>query len=239
MNPQQFPLLKIRRQPAPNPELRVRSEFIRRYVAEKLEGYQTRQAARVARRKLERDQDERTAAQRKEQTNVRVIKISFRAIFEGPKGALNAMGLKMPGRFAVEVYQATPGKWKAREIDTPARRVHERLRAFANATDGKRIVEANFDNQVEPWQMWGIPPGENSTGPRLLLPEEIHECAGGVYQFRGPEDFTHIGTEIHGNNVTTLCDARVSHKLIVSTRANIAPSCPTCAKRYAEEFAHA
>jgi hypothetical protein len=156
----------------------------------------------------------------------------------------------MPGRFPVEVFQVnkqTPGnKWKAREIETPAKRVYERLQNFASATNGMQVVEQSFDKQLEPWQMWGVPPGIDNYNPpgteRLLLPEEIHECAGGVYQFRGPEDFTHIAPPqdaIRGNQCATRCNAHVSVKMIVSTRANIAPTCPTCAGIYAQEYAHA
>jgi hypothetical protein len=147
------------------------------------------------------------------------------------------MGLKLPGPCPIEVFQL--GKlWKARELATPQRQVHKRLGELANVDLQKARVGQSFERQLEPWQVWGTPPGEQQE--RILQPEEICDLGNGQTGWRQPEDYTHI---IHAPTIPpgarvppAACGAKVKAECFISTKANVEPTCPDCREVWRKEY---
>jgi len=233
---QQLALLTIRRQPAKKEPV-IPSRVIRQYVKEALQDFPRRQRERERVRKFRVQCQEA-----QEQPAMRTIKVTYRAIFEQPIGALNPLGMKLPGQFPVEIFGAGD-RWAAREIATARRQQYTRLPKFANPDSGKMVVTENFARQVQPWQIWGTPPRteEGELQPeRMLVPGvDICDLGNGEWGFYGPNDRTHISRDSRSRagQWLTACEAAVSHKLIVSLRAFIAPTCPKCAEIYNREYA--
>lgn len=188
---------------------------------------------------------------------MKTIRVAYRAVFEQPVGPLNPLKLTLPGPFPVEIFGAGE-KWRAREIASSRRVVYERLSRFTDPEMGKQIVEAAFTRQVQPWQIWGIVPvtieklmeeGRPATVERMLVPGvDICDCGNGAWGLYTAEDFTHIshtGPENHSGGTPArtsyraACGADVVHRKIVSTRANIAPSCRKCAEIYQARYTKA
>jgi hypothetical protein len=173
---------------------------------------------------------------------VRAIKVTYRAIFEQPIGALNPMGLKLSGDVPVEVFH-TSGGWQARAISRiPS--AFTRLGKFLNANIAKSEVANAFDHQVRDWQLWGIVPvprtGEVVTEERMLSPDEIIIDIHGKAFFKQAEDYTHI---IHAQTIPpgarippAACGAQVNGKCFISTKANVEPSCKGCAEVWKKEY---
>lgn len=168
---------------------------------------------------------------------MKVIRVTYRAVFEQPNGDLNPMNLRLPGPCPIEVFQL--GKlWKAREIATPQRQVHKKLGELANVDLQKARVEQSFERQIEPWQIWGTPPNEQQE--RILQPEEIKHFPDGTTGWREPEDYTHI---IHAPSIPegsrvppAACGAKVKAECFISTKANIEPTCKGCAEVWRKEY---
>lgn len=174
---------------------------------------------------------------------MRSINVTFRAIFEQPKGKLNPMGLKLPGPMPVEIF-GSGEKWQARSLSAhPV--VYKNLQRFTTPEQGMYVVQDSFERQVEAWQMWGIPPEVNLKEPkskdaRMLLPEEIADLGKGKFGFRQPEDYTHI---IHAQSVPpgakippAACGTSVNANCFISTKANVRPSCRKCAEVWEEHY---
>lgn len=220
---QQLELLAIRQQPAPR-EIPLPSKVIRQYVREKLRGFTARQLARELRR-----------VRKEARKHMRAIKVSYRAEFEQPTGALNPMGMKLPGLQRVEIFQ-TGATWKARSIATG--QIYTRLEKFASRTHAQSNLEANFERRLTEWEIWGKPPEEAE--PRKLLPKEIRIASDGQVFWRQAEDFTHI---LHAPNIPpgahvppAACGAKVNVKCFISTKANIEPTCEPCAEIWRKEY---
>lgn len=185
---------------------------------------------------------------------MKTIRVTYRSVFEQPVGPLNPLKLTLPGPFPVEIFGAGE-KWQAREIASSRRVVYERLSRFTDPEMGKQVVEAAFTRQVQPWQIWGIVPAPAQGSPsyqpteRQLIPGvDICDCGNGAWGLYTAEDFTHIshtGPENHSGGTPArtsyraACGADVVHRKIVSTRANVAPSCPKCAEIYQARYAKA
>jgi hypothetical protein len=168
---------------------------------------------------------------------MRNIRVTYRAVFEQPIGLLNPFGAKLPGTFPVEIV-GTGEKWQAREIATPARNVYKKLYHFTNPTQGMNEVESNFQERLEPWQVWGKP--HNELQERMLLPGEICDLGQGKMGWLDPEDYTHI---IHAQSIPegarippAACGAKVNAKCFINTKANVEPTCKGCAEVWRKEY---
>jgi hypothetical protein len=166
---------------------------------------------------------------------MRAIKVTYRAVFEQPKGALNPMNLNLPAPMPVELFQAG-ATWKARSVLTGAE--FNRFEKFASKAHGQSTIESSFERQITPWEMWGKPPDEIE--PRELLPKEIHQCADGQVFWKQPEDFTHI---LHAPTIPytakippAACGAKVNVKCFIDNRANVEPTCEPCAEIWKREY---
>jgi hypothetical protein len=87
----QLDLLAIPKQPN-SKSVTVSSKVIRAFVKQKMRGFEQRQAKRETLRLQRLQYPSRTnkrAERKTEVTNVRRIKVSFRAVFEQPIGVLN------------------------------------------------------------------------------------------------------------------------------------------------------
>jgi len=181
---------------------------------------------------------------------MRTIRVTYRAVFEQPIGALNPMGCKLPGPFPVEIF-GTGERWQAREIASSRRQVYERLSRFTSPDTGKQVVESSFARKIQDWQIWGTVPatieelmeeGRPAAVERILIPGvDICDLGNNTWGLYGPDDRTHISTKAKdptAKKFAARCGADVSPKLIVSTRANVEPSCPTCAEIYRQEYAN-
>lgn len=173
---------------------------------------------------------------------MRSIKVTYRAVFEQPKGELNPMNMRLPGPFPVEIF-GQGEKWQAREIATPARNVYKRLYHFTSPIQGMALVEQSFERRIEAWQLWGTVPGDGSTAltiERMLEPSEVCDLGGGKMAFKTAEDYTHI---IHAQTIPpgahvppAACGAQVNAKCFMSTKANVEPSCKACAEVWRKEY---
>ncbi len=175
---------------------------------------------------------------------MRLIKLSFRAVFEQPIGPLNPMGWKLPGPMPVEIF-GSGEKWQARSISNNHPVIYDRLSRFTNVEQGKRTVEAAFARQVEAWQAWGTPPDVDLKEPksrdaRMILPEEYADLGSGKFGFRQPVDYTHI---IHAPSIppgakipSAACGAQVNADCFINNKANVRPSCVKCAEVWQEYY---
>lgn len=180
---------------------------------------------------------------------MRVIKVTYRALFEQPQGALNPMGLKMPGDFTVEIFGGGE-RWYARPLDyimnsTTRGPVYKKLNHFTSPIQGMATVEQAFEKRTQPWQLWGVPPAEcvpdaQIGHERLLLPEEVCDLGNGKMGFRTAEDYTHI---LHAPTIPyaahmppAACGAKVDAKCFLNNRVNVEPSCTACAEIWRKEY---
>lgn len=167
---------------------------------------------------------------------MRSIRATYRAVFRQPIGLINPFEVKLPGDFPVEVF-GQGEKWQARTLSHPPV-VYKKLQHFTNAIQGMMEVEHNFQERLEPWQVWGKPPNENAE--RMLLPGEICDLGSGKMGWLDPEDFTHI---LHGPLIdpaakipNAACGAKVNAKCFISTKANVEPTCKECAEVWRKEY---
>lgn len=237
----QLDLLTIRKQPNGKP-LEIPSKTIRAFVRDRLRGFSERQAAREQRRNQLTLTSVRAKKnrQKKEFSSMRNIKVSFRAVFEQPIGALNPMGLKLPGPVAVELSK-TGAMWTAYSIASAKRQPFDKLYKFTGLEGGKNNVQSSFKTMLQPWQPWGKPPGEFVERP--LEAWEFQALTGaheGSFLWRDPEDYTHI---LHGHAMekgdrlpSAACGQKVKAEAFINTRANVEPSCKGCAEIWKKEY---
>ena len=171
---------------------------------------------------------------------MRVIKVTYRAVFQQPQGALNPLGMRIAAHVPVEVFQRGTS-WQACEIS--GRNVFTRLGKFGSASGARDRVAGAFEAQVQDWQIWGTVPGDGSTElavERLLLPSEVCDLGNGKMGFRTAEDYTHI---LHAPTIPpgahmppAACGAKVDAKCFINNRANVEPSCKACAEIWRREY---
>jgi hypothetical protein len=166
---------------------------------------------------------------------VRAIKVTFRAVFRQPIGALNPGGFKIAGPVAVELF-GNGERWQARELSQA--NVFTRLGRFVSLEHAKSTVEASFQERLQPWQMWGK--GPNEFKEKQLTPYEVADLGKGKFGWIQDEDRTHI---IHAPTIPpgarippAACGAQVNAKCFISTKANIEPSCRGCAEVWRKEY---
>jgi hypothetical protein len=112
--------------------------------------------------------------------NLRPLKVTYRAVFKGPAGALNPMNLKLNICMTIELYMARKDVWKGRELDTGHKRTIEPVKDCGTLQSAKNRVVELFQEQCQPWQMWGDPssvlPVDTrgcKPGCRVIQPEEV------------------------------------------------------------------
>lgn len=182
------------------------------------------------------------ARRRAARGTVRVIKVTYRAVFQQPQGALNPLGVRIAAHVPVEVFQRGQ-TWQACEIS--GHNVFTRLGRFNTAAQAREGVAGAFETMVQHWQLWGIPPMEcvpdaQIGKERLLLPSEVCDLGNGKMGFRTAEDYTHI---LHAQSIPpgakvppAACGAKVDAKCFISTKANVEPSCKPCAEVWRREY---
>lgn len=173
---------------------------------------------------------------------MRAIKVTFRAVFENPIGALNPMGLKIPGPQPVEIF-GQGERWQVRAISSPRRQVFEKLGRFSSVEHAKSGLSEVFEKMLEPWQLWGTVAGDGDRSlavERILTPYDVVSLGNGKWAALDPEDRTHI---IHAQTIPpgakippAACGASVNAKCFISTKANIEPSCRGCAEVWRKEY---
>ena len=232
---EQLDLVTIRKQPL-QPEPEVPSRTIRAYVRENLRGFVRRQRERERVRKLFREKYAEHRSHKIKTSNMRNIKVTFRAVFHQPVGILNPMGLQIPGNFLIELFQKG-SKWKVREI-TARRQVYEKLGRLASLEHAKTEMAFVFQQQLTPWQIWGIPPQE--TMERQLSPDDVCDLGHDQFGWYQAEDRTHI---IHAPTIPpgarippAACGAKVNAKCFISTKANVEPTCKSCAEIWRQHY---
>lgn len=236
---QQLDLLTIHKQPAPRkPE--IPSRVIKAYVKQNLRNFSRRQAERerlrAEARKREKPRSKRPNPKQGNFPNMRTIKVTYRAIFAQPIKLLNPFESKIGGQFPVEVFHHG-GKWQARTLTTPPI-VYKKLGKCESADAARIAVEDNFQERLEPWQVWGKPPNEFIE--RMLLPSEIADLGNGKTGWKQAEDYTHI---IHAPSIPpgahvppAACGATVKAECFISTKAYIEPTCKGCAEVWRREY---
>jgi hypothetical protein len=234
---QQLDLLTIRKQPAPRePEIPHRT--IKAYVKQNLRGFANRQAERERQRDeaRKREQPRTKKPNTEEHPHMRTIRVTYRAVFRQPIGELNPFGSKIPGEFPVEIFGAGE-KWQARTVAAQPV-VYKKLYHFTDAIQGMMEVERNFQERLEPWQVWGKP--HNELQERMLDPSEICDLKGGKMGWKDPEDFTHI---LHAPTIPpgahvppAACGVQVNAKCFINNRANVEPTCKACAEVWRREY---
>jgi hypothetical protein len=178
-----------------------------------------------------------------EVSNVRIIRVTYCAIFKQPIGKLNPTGMKFPVECPVEVFQ-NGDSWKLRNVGS--RTVYDKLGHHPNAATAMATAEVNFETVVEPWQMWGTPPcsgqmaKEHKHVARMIEPHEVAILPTGVVCWKELEDFTHI---IHAPTMdpkhkipTAACGNQVDAKAFINNRANLEPTCKGCAEVWRKEY---
>jgi hypothetical protein len=118
---------------------------------------------------------------------MRLIRVTYRATFQQPlQGPLNPMECKITCPLFVEVYQATKDRWSARTVSN-GHQPNEAWPIQHGATQYQMLanVQAQFETQVTPWEMWGNP-GTKLDSPRLLQPEEVEIRENGQVYFKEP-----------------------------------------------------
>ena len=166
---------------------------------------------------------------------MRAIRVTFRAVFRQPIGALNPSGFKVAGPVAVELF-GNEKRWQARELSQA--NVFTRLGRFVSLDHAMTTVESSFQERLEPWQMWGK--GPNELTEKLLTPYEVADLGDGKFGWLQDEDRTHI---LHGPLIdpkakvpNAACGASVNAKCFISTKANIEPSCRGCKQVWEREY---
>lgn len=176
---------------------------------------------------------------------MKVIKLSWRAVFRQPIGILNPAGYTMGGTFPVEIF-GQGDKWQAREIASPKRAVYTKLPKFASVANGKATVANVFRERVEDWYMWGTVAGDGVAAlsvDRVLLPSEVKDLGEGKYGWYTAEDFTHI---LHHAELKpgfkmppAACGVQVPVNCFVNNKLSVPPSCTGCLEVWEREYQNA
>jgi hypothetical protein len=200
-------------------------------------------ARRQAERERIREERQKNEAPRKPKPeglppNMKTIDVTYRAVFEGPQGAINPIGAKIPGAFPMEVFRR--GKaFYARNLAAPGKTPIARLGNDASAEGMKRTVSVSFKTCIAIWSIYGTPPDEQIE--RELLPFEFLDIRiPGKVGWYEPRDRTHI---IHALLVPEgarvpppACGAKVKTDTYIDPRANVEPTCPKCAAIWKQEY---
>jgi hypothetical protein len=101
------------------------------------------------------------------------------------------MNLKLNVSMTIELYMARKDVWKARELDTGHKRTIESVKDCGTLSSAQNRVKELFQEQCQPWQMWGEPPlrldqCNHQARPRVIQPEEV-EIQGEKVLFKMPE----------------------------------------------------
>lgn len=162
---------------------------------------------------------------------MKLLKITHRAVFRFPRqGPINPMGLRLPGDFPVEVYEARASQWAARRPDN---RAALKIPASASVESAKEAVARAFESKHSEWAMYA--------GGELIEPAAVHIASDGrVYAYE-PEDFTHTihpdgsvvlrngGTEPDRRLSRAACGGEFKHDRFASLHAGPPPTCKACA----------
>jgi len=177
---------------------------------------------------------------------MKLIKVTYRAVFEQPTGILNPMNLKLPGPCAIDVY-GTGDRWKVRTLQGVQ---YKKLGEHPGPSAAMRAAEEAHKTQLEAWQIWGTPPSPlYAPNPdfkdRLILPAEVKTLVkDGIERmyWLEPEDFTHI---IHAPAIDpqskdpippAACGAKLKAEAFINNRANVEPTCKACAAVWREHY---
>jgi len=154
---------------------------------------------------------------------MRALKVTYRAVFRQPLGALNKLGVRLACDIPVEIYQSVD-KWIARRPGTRSDFVE--IPAAMSQESMKTSVQQSFETQVSEWQMYK-PDGE------VVQPGETKVNGNGTVMLLEPEDFTHIQhpdpacAPENKKLARARCGGTFKHQAFASTLENAPP--PTCA----------
>lgn len=169
---------------------------------------------------------------------MRNIKVSFRATFEQPIGRLNPLGALVRGPQPLEIF-GHGERWQIRAIAAGTRAVFK-IGTFATVDDAKRTIASLFKEQLQEWQVWGIPPEPPGALEQMFTAYEVSDLGNGKWGFVQDEDRTHI---IHAPSVPpgahvppAACGAQVNTKCFINNRANVEPTCRGCADVWRREY---
>jgi hypothetical protein len=151
------------------------------------------------------------------------MRVTFRATFQGRKGALAPIGFKFPNPPIenIEIFRRVD-LWHAKSAATG----HEIKQLVAEPSHGamKDTVANAFEKQLSEWEMY-----DAATGKPLDV-SRIEEDPKGNFTLR---ELTHVGKigasqEEKGNYFLTACGETVHVRLLRSTRGQKPPDCPLC-----------
>lgn len=127
------------------------------------------------------------------------IRVTYRAVFRSPLGPLNPLGVNIPVAMTVEVYEARPQVWKAREKDTGKDRTLP-IPSQPDALGAMLQIGKFFKEQCQDWQMWGSA-WTDTTPPRILYPQDVVIDEAGKVRLIEPEDGTEVGETPKGKQI--------------------------------------
>jgi hypothetical protein len=179
----------------------------------------------------------RESKQKKKEPSMRVIHVTYRAVFKRLKDTL----FRFDGPVNVEIYQQKD-KWMARSPDTL---VDFPFTACQSPESMKKECAARFEKQLsDKWWIFGKEPapkggskGMGDNPVRELQPDEIQIKDGKVY-FLETDDYTHImdpknpAPRPSPASNPAACGQWPKMKNFISLKANIPPSCRQCAEVY-------
>ena len=108
---------------------------------------------------------------------MKTIKICYRADFEGPRGALNPLGWRVPGAITVEVRRISArGNWAAFRPGTP----HQfEITPQLQADTLMEQTALSFTKQLTSWRMYELT--EPNGVAVEVKPEEVYKDKKGRY----------------------------------------------------------
>ncbi len=152
------------------------------------------------------------------------MKVTFRAEFAGPKGALNPAGFKFSAAAAptsIEIFDYA-GKWYA-GVAPATKATAYKLEAQPTHGCARDMVAACFERQVSAWRMFD--PATN----QYIDPDSVVENPQGKF---AKKVLTHIARAdqngMPGNYFKTECGETVHAHQIRSKRGETPPDCPGC-----------
>jgi len=166
------------------------------------------------------------------------MKISFRALFAGPKGTLNPSGWNAPKPSAINIEVFSRGNnWHVQVIGADGYPTAELTRLGKHPTHGaaKDSVAEVFQTQLGQWQMWESI-GKNERGIPID-PDFVEETPDGKFTRRV---VTHVAAQqqydVPGqpNKFRTHCGTVVDVHQIRSRRGEQSPLCLECRANWEE-----
>jgi hypothetical protein len=151
---------------------------------------------------------------------MKAIRVTYRATFRQPIGALNPGGFKFNAAVDVEVFESKAGQWSTRRPGTTS--VFKEIPTSVSSEGEKALAGSSFAEVVSDWRMFYQ---DNPLNAEVKIQPD-----GRILMFE-PDDFTHIGhpdgAGADKKKARAACGMSFEYSRFASALENAPP--PTCA----------